>query len=556
MMVVRVMLALALAVIIAVPLAMRPRDSGRSEGRRRDEATLVIVTPHVQQIRIEVGEGFERWAKLKTGQSVRIDWRSPGGTSEILKLLEAQYAAAIKGGLVDFADEKNPRIDAGVIGFDLMFGGGSYDHGRLKAGVSLEWQGVKRSVPMSSPAGIDKATLEGWFGENAIGVQKLYDEEQYWIGTALSSFGIVYNEDVLERAGLTPPKSFRDLGDPRYAGLLSLADPRQSGSVTTTMESILNNEGWDEGWRILRAMSANARTFSGSATKPPIDVGSGEAGAGLAIDFYGRVQAASVRGGAGAKAGGKAGANEGDGVARVGYVDPVGAVYIDADPVSILRGGPRPDLARLFVEYCLTLEAQALWQFPAITSEAGAKNPRLPAGEVRAGEAMGPRVHELHRLPVRRAMYQPEYRGHFTDDADPFAAASRVASKRWRSAIALMFGAFAIDVAPEQRAAWAAVARASEAARARGSEAEAKAKELERLFFAWPSPEQVGATYRVLFGEEAPAAALRVIEPGENNATFKELDKVWKDKREGARLRVVYTEVFKQNYREIVRRVE
>lgn len=533
MLLVRVMLALALAAILAVPLAMRPRDAGG--GRREGEATLVVVTPHVQQIRIEVGEGFERWVKLKTGQSVRIDWRSPGGTSEILKLLEAQYAAAIKGGLVDFTEEKNPKIGAGVVGFDLMFGGGSYDHGRLKTGVSLEWQGVKRSVPMSVPAGFEKATLDNWFGENAIGVQKLYDDEQYWIGTALSSFGIVYNEDVLERAGLTPPKSFRDLGDPRYAGLLSLADPRQSGSVTTTMESILNNEGWDQGWRILRAMAANARTFSGSATKPPIDVGSGEAGAGLAIDFYGRVQAASVRQGAGMGA-------------RVGYVDPVGAVYIDADPVSILRGGPRPDLAKLFVEYCLTLEAQALWQFPAVSSQAGARNPRLPAGEMRAGEAMGPKVHELHRLPVRRAMYGPEYRSHFTDDADPFAAASKVPSNRWRSAIALMFGAFAIDVAPEQRAAWAAVARMREAGK--------DAMELERLFFAWPSPEQVGATYRVLFGEEAPAAALRVIEPGENNATFKELDKVWKDKREGSRLRVVYTEVFKQNYREIVRRAE
>ncbi len=552
MMMLRVMLALALAAIIAVPLAMRPRDAGRREG----EVTLVIVTPHVQQIRIEVGEGFERWVKLKTGQAVRIDWRSPGGTSEILKLLEAQYAAAIKGGLVGFADEKNPTIAPGVIGFDLMFGGGSYDHGRLKTGVSLEWQGQKRTVPMSMPAGFESATLEGWFGENAIGVQKLYDEEQHWIGTALSSFGIVYNEDVLERAGLAPPTSFRDLADPRYAGLLSLADPRQSGSVTTTMESILNNEGWHEGWRILRATSANARTFSGSATKPPIDVGSGEAGAGLAIDFYGRVQAASVRQG-NATAPGKS--------ARVGYVDPVGAVYIDADPVSILRGGPRPDLAKLFVEYCLTLEAQALWQFPTITSEAGAKNPRLPTSEVRAGEAMGPRVHELHRLPARRAMYTPEYRAHFTDDADPFSAASKVASKRWRSAIALMFGAFAIDVAPEQRAAWAALARAREAAsrggKERGSEAESQSaatltKELEQLFFAWPRPEQVGATYRVLFGEDAPAAALRVIEPGENNATFKDLEKVWKDKREGARLRVVYTEVFKQNYREIVRRAE
>jgi ABC-type Fe3+ transport system substrate-binding protein len=52
-----------------------------------------------------------------------------------------------------------------------------------------------------------------------------------------------------------------------------------------------------------------------------------------------------------------------------------GRTYVDADPISVLRGGPNPDLARRFIEFTLTEEAQALWQFPSKRDPAGATNP-------------------------------------------------------------------------------------------------------------------------------------------------------------------------------------
>ena len=44
---------------------------------------MVIITPHTEQIRSELGRGFEAWHKRVYGETVRVDWRSPGGTSEI-----------------------------------------------------------------------------------------------------------------------------------------------------------------------------------------------------------------------------------------------------------------------------------------------------------------------------------------------------------------------------------------------------------------------------------------------------------------------------------------
>lgn len=426
--------------LLGVPFLMA---SGRQDARGDDDARrLIIVTPHTQQIRDEFGRAFSEWHLREYAEPIRVDFRTPGGTSEIRRQLEAQFRAAATAGQIQLPedpDAEGPTVTPGVIGYDLMFGGGSYDHGTLKAGIRVKLDGRDIDLPMSIPADIDPQTLEHLFGPNTIGTQLLYDPDRYWIGTALSSFGIIYNRPVYERLGLEPPKNFRDLTDPRLRGWLALADPRLSGSITTTFDSILGNQGWEEGWRTLRAMSGNARYFTNSATKPPLDVGAGEAAAGLAIDFYGRGQAQVLAEG---------------GQDRLGYVEPKGAVYIDADPVSIIRGGPDPELANRFVAFTLTEEAQALWQFPARRRDTAADNPPGPTGQ-----PMGPEVYELRRMPVRRVMFE-QYLPHFMDQVDPFDLASDISNPGWRTGVQMMMGAFGIDSADQCRAAWDAIARA------------------------------------------------------------------------------------------------
>ena len=171
--------------------------------------------------------------------------------------------------------------------------------------------------------------VQSVYGQERIGPRRLYEPGQRWFAAAISSFGIAFNRDCLALLGREDPDSFEDLADPRLAGWLALADPRQSGSVTTTIDALLSNYGWERGWRTLRAISANTRYFTNSSSKPPIDVSQGEAAAGLAIDFYGRTQSQVVMR-----------PGETPATARVGYVDPPGEVSIVADPVSILRGGP------------------------------------------------------------------------------------------------------------------------------------------------------------------------------------------------------------------------
>lgn len=467
----RIPILIALALVLAAPFLVRALASDPSSRRTAASATsadarrLVVVTPHVEQIQMEFAAAFDRWHQREFKQPVVIDYRQPGGTSDIIKQLEASFAAAARKGLL----RPDGSFPPGTAGYDLFFGGGSFEHSKMREMKSAPApNGTPSQFRMGRPAGFPQAQLDEWFGDNKIGTQTLYDPEQYWIGVALSGFGIVYNRDVLKRLGLPEPTSFRDLCDPKYVGNLAMTDGRQSGSVTTTYESILNKEGWD-GWRTLRELAANARYFASAATKAPIDVGQGEAAAGLSIDFYGRGQAQFL-----AKPG------EPESASRVGYVDPAGAVYIDADPVSMLNGAMDEELAKRFIAFCLTEEAQALWQFPARTDPRSADNPKGSDGT-----AMGPERYELRRMPVRRVMYQ-KYTGVMIDKADPFAAASDVPGRGWRSAIGVMMAAFGIDTRSELVPAWMALNRARAASASGGFPKETLAR-MEHLFYAMPT---------------------------------------------------------------------
>lgn len=534
----RTLVAIGLLLVLGVPLLLRPK--GGTDGPT-DALTLVVVTPHVEQITDEFAEAFDRWHRRVHGVPVKLDVRRPGGTSEIIRQLQAQFDGAVRNKDVRDAirvEGTMPILPPGAIGYDIMFGGGTYDHGRLKvSGPTVAIRGGDLEVPMSVPAGFDQARLDTWFGENRIGAGPIYDPDQHWIGVAMSSFGIVYNRDVLRRLGLPEPSAFGDLTDSRLAGWVALADPRLSGSITTTFDSILNNEGWDEGWRILRGMCGNARYFTGSSTQPPIDVSAGEACAGLAIDFYGRAQAQSVT-----QPGERADES------RVGYADPAGSVFIDPDPISILNGAPNPELARRFIVFALSDEGQALWQLRALERADGSPNPAASENPIGPGGVrLGPRKYELRRLPVRRAFYD-QYLEYFVDHVQPYAIASNVESKGWRSSIGVMMGAFGIDTGEDCRQAWRALNSASAVRHITPARAEARER-----FYAFPTGTQVREHWRRLFpGAPVPEDACQDFTP----ETYGAVRNTWRDRAVLSRLEIVYAEVFRENYRRVVELID
>ena len=243
-----------------------------------------------------------------------------------------------------------------------------------------------------------------WFTKESIPYtfagEQYWDEEGRWIGNVLSSYGILYNKDSLKRLGIVrPPEHWSDLTDPRLVGEVALCDPTKSGSITKAFENLIQQqmqmrlnelsegknenvtaeieaqavrEGWIAGMQILRLMGANARYFTDSSQKPPIDVSQGNSAVGVCIDFYGRYQAEAVK--------------RRDDSARLIYVTPQGGTVSSVDPIGLLRGAPNAEIGEAFIEFTLSMEGQKLWNF-------------------KVGAPQGPVRFALRRLPVRREYY-------------------------------------------------------------------------------------------------------------------------------------------------------
>ncbi|MDZ4829373.1 MAG: extracellular solute-binding protein [Phycisphaerae bacterium] len=444
----RAILVLVLLVLIGLPIAIAPREkrTNRETGataRDADDAhRIVVFTPHNEQIRQEFADAFGRWHETKFGEHVEVSWRQPGGTSEIRKMLESAYLAQLK---------RTPSKGVGdneTLGgnADLLFGGGSYEFIQMAKELSVETPSGKRSTTVLAPLDLDQEFLDATYGAGSggapptIGDVPLYDAKRMWFGTALSGFGIVYNPSILERLGVPAPQHWADLCDPRLRGWVVLVNPSQSGSVTTAFEAIMQRRGWQVGWQILRRMAANARSFAASAPRAPTDVSLGDAAAGVCIDFYGRFQAQAMEDAT-------RDATHQASVPRVGYVDPAGETVIDPDPIALLRGAPNPVLARRFVEFVLSREGQALWQFHAKSRLA-----------TRPADNLGPETYEVRRMPVRRELYVRDF-DRFVDQVDPFALATAVEKpdRNFRAFLPSMFVAMAIDNRELLRAAWNAI---------------------------------------------------------------------------------------------------
>jgi ABC-type glycerol-3-phosphate transport system substrate-binding protein len=146
--------------------------------------------------------------------------------------------------------------------------------------------------------------------------------------------------------------------------------------------------GWRRAFGVIRRIGANARYFTDSASKIPLDVAQGAAAAGMCIDFYGRFESETIA------------RNERSN--RMIYITPIGGSSISVDPISLLRGAPHRELAERFIDFCLSPEGQQLWN--TRVGESG--GPAIAGGPVITG---GPERYALRRLPIRKDMYAPPF---------------------------------------------------------------------------------------------------------------------------------------------------
>lgn len=417
-----------LAALLLVPFALRPplAPSNADPSRR-----LVILTPHNEAIRYEMTRGFRLYLAARGEPEAAIDWRAPGGMTEISRYLASEYRSAFEHyfsqklgrrlserGAIAFV---NPRQDTAgddeaalarrtflasnvSIKIDLLFGGGTFDYAQHASAGRLVDSGLQTRHPeLFGPAGIPQM----------LGGEPYWDKQGRWVGACVSGFGICYSPQGLARLGITrAPERWSDLTDPRLFGQVALADPSKSGSANKAFEMIVQQamaqamvaagnpapgtaaetaalgQGFDAGMRLIRRIGGVSRYFSDQASKVTQDIQSGSAAAGMCIDFYGRFESDLPGPGS-----------------RLRFALPQGGSSMGADPIGLLRGAAHPELAKEFIDFVLSPEGQALWSY-------------------KRGVPGGPDRYALRRTSILPAMFTPERRRFLSDpDDNPYQAA-------------------------------------------------------------------------------------------------------------------------------------
>lgn len=305
-----------------------------------DPDTLVIVSPHDEAIREEFTLAFEKQERLR-GTGGKLRWQPARGTGNIMRMLEAEFDGASKG---------RP------VGIDVMFGGGVPAFEKARRAGFIQ------------PIHVDPALLESV--PESFGGLSYRDPDGTWYGTTVNGFGILFHRKSHVQRQWPEPEQWADLAHPRYFGLIELADATESGSAQAAYEMILQQHGWDNGWPLLHRIAANSASFPRSSSDVVRDVSAGQVLAGMAIDFYAYTQISHV------------------GSDVLGFSAPRGGTAYTPDPIAVLRGTPRRDLAIRFVEFTLSEPGQRLWASPA-------------------GTPHGPVKHELFRPPILPKLYEP-----------------------------------------------------------------------------------------------------------------------------------------------------
>ena len=183
-----------------------------------------------------------------------------------------------------------------------------------------------------------------------------YPDSTFFTGVGMYPLVIFYNTQVLAEEGLDVPQTYLDLLNEQYRGKIVMPHPSTSGTSYSAITSFLqifsevNMDELDEealmdldtyqaGWDYVRALAENVAQFTRSGRAPQNLVAQGEFPIG--IGFFDAVYYLGV---------------DGFPIESI-FPDPI---FADPYTAAVVRGAPNEARAKLFFDYLLTAEAQAV----------------------------------------------------------------------------------------------------------------------------------------------------------------------------------------------------
>ena len=213
------------------------------------------------------------------------------------------------------AEKDNPQADViwGLAATSLLL---MKSEGMLEAYAP---QGVENLDPKF----VDKSDPPAWTGMDA------------WVAA------VCYNTVEAEKAGLTPPGSWKDLTKPEYKGHVIMPNPNSSGTGFLDVSGWLQMFGEEDGWAYMDALHTNIARYTHSGSKPCKLAAAGEIPIGVSFAFRGAKSKA-------------------DG-APLEIIVPSEGVGWDMEATAIVAGTANLDAAKTLVDWTITKEANVMY---------------------------------------------------------------------------------------------------------------------------------------------------------------------------------------------------
>ncbi len=172
----------------------------------------------------------------------------------------------------------------------------------------------------------------------------LHAEDWAWTGFYTGAIGFVSNVNFLKEHNVEAPTSWSQLLDPAFEDNIAMAYPYTSGTAYTTYATLVQMIGMEktlDWWEEFDKHSIHQYTKSGTGCISMVGIGEVAVGIAFSHDIMAK------------------GINKGYPVVMTFPEEGTG---YEVGGLSLIKGGPEPELAKQFIDWCYTREAQDLFQ--------------------------------------------------------------------------------------------------------------------------------------------------------------------------------------------------
>ncbi len=203
------------------------------------------------------------------------------------------------------------------------------------------WGGTGDPHLQAAEEGLTEAYESPMLGElHDWAVQQWEQSDGRTVGIYAGALGFGYNSEIFEQRGWEPPQCWADLTRPELRDEVSIANPNSSGTAYTALATFVQIMGEEEAFQYLADLHQNIAQYTLSGSAPIRDAARGEVAVGI---FFLHDAVTQVV--------------EGFPIVPVAPCEGTG---YEIGSMSLVKGGPNPEVAKQFYDFALRADIQTM----------------------------------------------------------------------------------------------------------------------------------------------------------------------------------------------------